>query len=62
MTLIDLDARATRMARRQQPRRLRRRINLIERDITDGVADRIAIAAARARLPAAGEPPHDPLI
>ena len=53
VTLIDLDARAMRRARRRQPRRLRRRIKVIEQDITNGVADRIAIAAAHAQLPAA---------
>jgi hypothetical protein len=39
VTLLDFDPRATTRARRQQPRQLRRRINLIEHDITHGVAD-----------------------
>jgi hypothetical protein len=61
VTLVDLDGRATRRARRQQPRRLRRRINVIEDDITHGVADRIAIAAAHAQVPSAATITEAPL-
>jgi hypothetical protein len=61
VTLVDLDGRATRRARRQQPRRLRRRINVIEDDITHGVADRIAIAAAHAQVPPAATITEAPL-
>lgn len=57
LALIDLDPRAARGARRRVPRRLRRRIEVIEHDLTGGAADAIARAAARGRVP---EPPLVP--
>jgi hypothetical protein len=57
VTLIDLDAEAIRAARRHQPRRLRRRTEVIEHDITAGCADALATAAQR-RSPGAAAPPR----
>ncbi len=51
VALFDLDAHAARSARRSEPLRLRRRIAVVELDITAGAADAIA-AAARDRAPA----------
>jgi hypothetical protein len=51
LTLIDLDARSIRAARRRLPRRLRCRIDVVEHDVTDGIADAIAIAAATGQVP-----------
>ena len=46
VTLMDLDKRAIRAARRRQPRPLRGRIDVVEHDVTGGAANGIAIAAA----------------
>ena len=51
VTLVDLDGRATRGARRRLPRRLRGRIDVVEHDVTGGAADAIAIAAATGQVP-----------
>jgi hypothetical protein len=51
VTLIDLDGPAIRTARRCQPRRLRRRIGIVEHDVTCGAADVIATAAANGEVP-----------
>lgn len=51
VTLIDLDARAIRAARRRQPRRLHCRLDAVEHDVTDGAADAIAISAATGQVP-----------
>ena len=51
VNLIDLDTRAIRAARRRLPRRLRCRIDVVEYDVTGGVADVIAVAP-----PPAGSP------
>jgi hypothetical protein len=51
LTLIDLDSRAIRAARRRLPRRLRGRIDVVGHDVTAGAADAIAIAAAFGRVP-----------
>ena len=48
VALIDLDGPAVRAARRRQSRRLRRRIDVVEHDITCGAADVITAAAANA--------------
>ena len=61
VSLIDLDPPAARGARRGQRRRRRRRIDVIGHDVTCGAADRIAIAAARAEVPAAPLIPESPL-
>jgi hypothetical protein len=53
VTLIDIDAHAIRAARRRQPRGLRRRIEVIGHDVTNGAADAIATAAATADVPVA---------
>ena len=45
VTLMDLDKRAIRAARRRQPRPLRGRIDVVEHDVTGGAANGIAIAA-----------------
>jgi hypothetical protein len=47
VTLIDLDGVAARSARRRLPWRLRRRVSVVEGDVTAGAADRIVLAAAR---------------
>jgi Protein-L-isoaspartate(D-aspartate) O-methyltransferase (PCMT) len=57
VALIDLDGRAIRAARRNVPRGRRRRITVIEHDITHGAADAIAVAAANREVP---EPPVFP--
>jgi hypothetical protein len=46
VTLFDLDRHAARAARRREAMRLRRRIEAVELDATDGAADAIARAAA----------------
>ncbi len=61
LTLIDLDTRAIRAARRRQPRRLRDRIGVVEHDITNGAADAIARAAAVGRVPPAPRLSEAPL-
>jgi len=50
VVLIDLDLPAVRAARRRQPRHLRRRIELVEHDVTTGAADHVAAAAAHGRV------------
>jgi hypothetical protein len=45
VTLIDLDAVAARSARGRLPWRLRRRVEVVEHDVTGGAADRIVLAA-----------------
>ncbi|MDQ6750715.1 MAG: hypothetical protein M3Z33_08200 [Actinomycetota bacterium] len=52
VALVDLDETAIRTARRRQPRQVRRRIELIRHDITNGAADRIATAVATGQIPA----------
>jgi hypothetical protein len=47
VVLIDLDGVAARSARRRLPWRRRRQVEVIERDVTAGAADRIVLAAAR---------------
>ncbi len=61
VTLIDLDARAARGARRHQPRRLRSRIRVVEHAVTGGAADSIALAAACVEVPTAPLVPESPL-
>lgn len=61
VALIDLDAHAVKAARRRQPRRLRRRIEVIEHDVTNGAADAITAAAARAAVPTAPVVTESPL-
>ena len=51
VALIDLDGPAIRTARRRQSRRLRRRIDVVEHDVTCGAADVITAAAANAAVP-----------
>ena len=51
VTLMDLDKRAIRAARRRQPRPLRGRIDVVEHDVTGGAANGIAIAAAADQVP-----------
>jgi hypothetical protein len=51
VALIDIDAYAVKAARRRLPRRLRQRIGVIEHDVTNGAADAITAAAARAAVP-----------
>jgi hypothetical protein len=61
VSLLDLDVPAARGARRRQPRRLRRHIQVIEHDVTNGAADKIAVATARGEVPAAPVIPESPL-
>jgi hypothetical protein len=61
VVLIDIDAPAARAGRRREPRRLRRRIGVIEHDITAGAADAIAAAAARGDVPNPPPVPEAPL-
>jgi hypothetical protein len=61
VTLIDLDTHAINGARRRQSRRLRRRIGVIEHDVTHGAADAIATGAARAAVPVPPVIPEAPL-
>jgi hypothetical protein len=51
VALIDLDGPAIRSARRRQSRRLRRRIDVVEHDVTCGAADAITAAAANGAVP-----------
>jgi hypothetical protein len=51
LALIDLDGPAIRNGRRRQSRRLRRRIHVVEHDVTCGAADAIAAAAANGEVP-----------
>lgn len=61
VTLIDLDGRAVKGARRREPRRLRQRIEVIECDVTNGAADAITVDAAQAAVPVAPVIPESPL-
>jgi hypothetical protein len=45
VTLIDIDPRAARAARRRLPWRLRRLVEVVEHDVTGGAADRVVLAA-----------------
>ncbi|MBS1880262.1 MAG: hypothetical protein JST31_12160 [Actinobacteria bacterium] len=56
LTLIDLDRQALRAARRRAGWRRRRRVRVVEHEVTGGAADRIAMAAL------AGEEPSPPLV
>jgi hypothetical protein len=75
--LLDLDPAACRAAIRREPRGLRRRLRVLEVDVTAGLADRIVAAAARGERPDAealagalrgleslplGEPPYDAVV
>ena len=51
--LIDLDARAARGARARLLGDLRERVAVVRQDVTAGIADQLARAAARGELPAA---------
>jgi hypothetical protein len=74
LDLLDVDPAACRAAARRLPRDLRRRVRVLDADVTDGLADRIvASAAARRRVAPAqlepalrrlaglplGDPPYD---
>jgi hypothetical protein len=60
LTLIDIDAPTAEGARRRVRRGLRRRIRVVEHDVTQGAADRI-VAAARRGPGDAGPVPDGPL-
>lgn len=51
VALVDLDETALRTVRRRQSRKVRRRIELIGHDVTNGAADRIATAVAAGQVP-----------
>jgi hypothetical protein len=59
--LIDLDARAARGARRRLPSKLARRVAVVRQDVTNGIADELARAAARGDLPEPRAAPLEPL-
>jgi hypothetical protein len=59
--LVDLDASAARSARTRLSPDLRGRVVVVQQDVTAGVADRLARAAARGELPDAQEAPPEPL-
>ena len=61
VTLIDLDAKAARSARRRLPWRFRRRIEVVEHDVTGGAADRILLAAVRGEEPGVVTAPESQL-
>jgi hypothetical protein len=61
LDLIDLDARAARGARRRLPPKLGRRVAVVRQDVTNGIADELARAAARGDLPEARAAPLEPL-
>ena len=61
VVLIDLDMPAGRAALRRLRRPLRRRIKVVEHDITVGACDQIAAAAGYGRLPHAPFIPETPL-
>lgn len=61
VVLVDLDMPAGRAALRRLPRPLRRRIKVVEHDITVGACDQIAAAAGSGRLPHAPFVPETPL-
>lgn len=59
VVLIDIDARAAQGARRRLRRTRRRKVEVIDHDITEGVADRIALASCRAADEPAPDASHD---
>ncbi|MBS1676781.1 MAG: hypothetical protein JST08_05285 [Actinobacteria bacterium] len=61
VTLVDLDAKAARSARRRLPWRLRRRVEIAAHDVTGGVADRIVVAAVLGEAPDKVTGPEAPL-
>jgi hypothetical protein len=62
VTLIDIDAKAARSARRRLPWRLRRRVEVVEHDVTGGCADRVVLTAlADGPKPRLDALPNDPL-
>jgi hypothetical protein len=61
VSLIDLDPVAARAARRRSTWRLRRRIEVIEHDVTGGAADRIVRAAAHGGAAGGVSAPAHPL-
>ncbi len=61
VTLLDLDAPPARSTRRRLPWRLRRRVEVVEHDVTGGAADEVVIGAARGEDPGAPTPPEAPL-
>ena len=61
LSLLDLDARAARGARRRRSWKLRRQIDVVEHDVTGGVADAIALAAARGEVVERVTVPEGPL-
>jgi hypothetical protein len=61
LALIDLDGSTLRAARRRQPRPRRRRIELIEHEVTCGAADAIVTAAVNGQVPDAPVIPEGPL-
>ena len=61
VVLVDIDARAIGAARRREPLTLRRRIETLPFDITDGAADAIVQAAAQERVPEPPLVPESPL-
>ncbi|MBN9621802.1 MAG: hypothetical protein J0H06_02440 [Actinobacteria bacterium] len=61
VTLIDLDLKAPRAARRRLSWRLRRRVAVIGHEATGGAADTIAVAAALGEVPGRISAPEAPL-
>lgn len=61
VTLIDLDPVAARAGRRRLPWRLRRRVEVVDHDVTGGAADRIVLAAARGVAAGGVSAPERPL-
>jgi hypothetical protein len=61
VSLIDLDERAARAARRRLGLRRRRRVEVIAHDVTGGVADRVVVAAMLGEAPARTTAPEAPL-
>lgn len=61
VVLLDIDRRAPARARARLPRQLRRRVNVIEHDVTGGAADAMIDAAARGEVPDRVVVPESPL-
>jgi hypothetical protein len=61
VTLLDLDPHASRLARRRVPWRRRRRVDIVECDVTGGAADRVVAAAVRDAEPGEVVAPASPL-